>query len=103
MEYLTAEQAAALTEEQLAERLKQAEAEEQQFRDKLRAQAILATRTLPKDSRGVPCLIVPIDDPDAWKTFMFHSQRLRDRGDTVGRETYGAAAHAAEMGYWKDA
>jgi len=101
MQSLNREQALQLTPAQLEERAQQKVAEDAALRATLRANAVLNVKLLPKDERGVPFVAIPLDDPDAWRTLMFHSQRLRDRGDQEGRVHLGHVAHAAEMGYWK--
>lgn len=100
MDVLTREQALALSPEELAARLAQRDQEFQAQRAALKAQAEVAMMSVDYDTDGTPMVKIRADDPDAWKTVMFHSQRLRDRGDQTGRTRLAGIAHAFEMGYW---
>ena len=102
MKLLTAEQAKKLTPEQLKERLAEKKAEQAEWRANLKAASIAFMRTLPKDEDGVPYVKIRADDPGAWQSVMFYSQRLRETGDREGRVKYGHVAHGFEYGYWKE-
>lgn len=92
-----------LTPEQLQERLAAKAREDAELRANLKAASIEFVKTLPRDEDGVPYVKIRADDPGAWQSVMFWSQRLRDAGDRGGRVKYGHVAHAFELDYWKEA